>query len=228
MQESFYETLLQLPLFQGLGYHDLTAIVSKVKMDFRKIQPGKTIIEEGSACKDVVFLLKGEITAERGSQGRRLIFSETVLAPDVVGLGSLFGLSQYHDHTYKAATDVQLLVINKQFIIHNMLIYEVCRFNFLNTLSTMVMRANRMLWDMPSQDLCLRFIQLLKRNYIKPSGPKEISGKMVDLARYLGATRLNVSNMLNHLQDEGLLQIGRKHLHIHAMQDLIRYGENLN
>lgn len=228
MQESFYETLLQLPLFQGLGYHDLTNIVSKVKMDFRKYEPGKTIIEEGAACKDVIFLLQGSLIAKRSSANKRIIFSEKMDSPNVIGINSLFGLSQHHDRTYVADSNAQLLVINKQFIIHNMLVYEVCQFNFLNTLSTVIHRSNKMLWEMPSGNIAKRFIQILKRNYLKPSGEKNINGKMVDIAKYLGTTRLNVSNMLNELHQKGLIELGRKHIIIPAFQDLIHYGEDLN
>jgi CRP-like cAMP-binding protein len=228
MQESFYETLLQLPLFQGLGYHDLTNIVSKVKMDFRKYEPGKTIVEEGEACKDVIFLLNGTLTAKRASANKRIIFSERINSPDVIGVNSLFGLSQHHERTYIAESNTQLLVINKQFIIHNMLVYEVCQFNFLNTLSTVIHRSNKMLWEIPSDNITKRFIQILKRNYLKPSGEKRLNGKMVDIAKYLGTTRLNVSRMLNHLQEKGLIELGRKHIVIPAFQDLVHYGEDLN
>ena len=121
MQESTYEILLQLPLFQGLGRNELTEIVSKVKMDFRKYEHGKTIIEEDSPCTFLAFLIRGELTVEHTTSNHTLTFSEHMAAPSAIGTENLFGLSQHHTRTYKARSDVQMLFINKNYIIKNML-----------------------------------------------------------------------------------------------------------
>ena len=54
-----FDTLLQLPLFQGLCNEDFTSILEKVKLHFIKHKAGETIIENGSACTQLCFLLKG-------------------------------------------------------------------------------------------------------------------------------------------------------------------------
>ena len=59
--ETMFDTLLQLPLFQGLCHEDFTSILDKVKLHFIKHKVGETIIESGSPCKQLCFLLKGEI-----------------------------------------------------------------------------------------------------------------------------------------------------------------------
>ena len=46
-----FDTLLQLPLFQGLCHEDFTSILDKVKLHFIKHKAGETIIENGSPCK---------------------------------------------------------------------------------------------------------------------------------------------------------------------------------
>lgn len=53
-----FDTLLQLPLFQGLCHEDFTSILDKVKLHFIKHKAGETIIENGSPCKQLRFLLK--------------------------------------------------------------------------------------------------------------------------------------------------------------------------
>ena len=40
MDFTMYDTLLQLPLFQGLGKNDITEILDKVKFHFKKYEPG--------------------------------------------------------------------------------------------------------------------------------------------------------------------------------------------
>ena len=60
--ETMFDTLLQLPLFQGLCNEDFTSILEKVKLHFIKHKAGETIIENGSACTQLCFLLKGEVS----------------------------------------------------------------------------------------------------------------------------------------------------------------------
>lgn len=227
IKESSYETLLQLPIFQGLGYRDMTEIVSDVKMDYVKISAGKTFIQENSPCNKLIFILKGNYSITHYTSTRRIYFVETPKAPEVVGVNTLFGLRQYYTHTYKANSEIQLLTINKQYVIQSLLHYEICRFNFLNLLSTAFHRSQLSLWEMPSSNLTKRFIQILKNNSIVPSGEKHLYGSMVDLSEYLSTTRLNLSNMLNGLQNKKLITLERKHFIVPALQDLIRFSQEL-
>ena len=58
-----FDTLLQLPLFQGLAYEDLTSILGKVKLHFTKHKAGEIILEANSPCDRLLFILKGEVAA---------------------------------------------------------------------------------------------------------------------------------------------------------------------
>ena len=136
-QESFYEILLQQPLFQGLGYHDLTEIVEKVKMNFQKTPAGTVIYKETDPCNELLFILKGNISVSHASQNRRVSFIETWTPPTVVGISTIFGISQYHTRTYRALTDIQTLSIRKEFITHNLLSYEVFQYNLLGMLRSL-------------------------------------------------------------------------------------------
>lgn len=66
--ETMFDTLLQLPLFQGLCHEDFTSILDKVKLHFIKHKVGETIIESGSPCKQLCFLLKGEVSIVTSSK----------------------------------------------------------------------------------------------------------------------------------------------------------------
>ena len=59
-----YDTLLQLPLFQGLCKNDFTNIIGKVKLHFRKYNADDIIVEQGAPCTQLIFLLNGEITSQ--------------------------------------------------------------------------------------------------------------------------------------------------------------------
>ena len=61
MEITMYDTLLQLPLFQGLCKNDFTNIIGKVKLHFRKYNADDIIVEQGAPCTQLIFLLNGEI-----------------------------------------------------------------------------------------------------------------------------------------------------------------------
>ena len=225
--ETFYETLLQLPIFQGLGTRDITDIVSKVKMDFRKIPAGKTFISEDTPCSKMTFIIKGEYSVTHYASNRRIRFVEHPKTPEVIGVNSLFGLRQYHTHTCEAISEVQIMTIDKIYVIQNLMQFEVCRINYLNLLSTSLHRAQQNLSEKPNLNLIKRFIQTVKNNSILPVGEKHIYASMIDLADHLGATRLHLSAMLNQLETQGHIVMARRHIAIPALQNLIRYGQEL-
>ena len=53
--ETMFDTLLQLPLFQGLCHEDFTSILDKVKLHFIKHKAGETIIKSGNPLPSFVF-----------------------------------------------------------------------------------------------------------------------------------------------------------------------------
>ena len=65
MEITMYDTLLQLPLFQGLCKNDFTNIIGKVKLHFRKYNADDIIVEQGAPCTQLIFLLNGEIESPK-------------------------------------------------------------------------------------------------------------------------------------------------------------------
>ena len=60
---TMFDTLLQLPLFQGLAQEDFTNILGKVKLSFTKHKAGEVIVKAGDTCSQLIFVLKGEISS---------------------------------------------------------------------------------------------------------------------------------------------------------------------
>ena len=93
--ETMFDTLLQLPLFQGLCHEDFTSILDKVKLHFIKHKVGETIIESGSPCKQLCFLLKGEVSIVTNSKENIYTVIEQMEAPYLLEPQSLFGLNPH-------------------------------------------------------------------------------------------------------------------------------------
>lgn len=61
-----------------------------------------------------------------------------------------------------------------------------------------------------------------------PYGPKKLSIRMEDLARLIDDTRINVSNVLNDLQNRGLIQLGRRTFSIPDLREVVLASDKKN
>lgn len=210
MEYTMYNTLLQLPLFQGMSKTDLSEILEKTKFHFQKIKPGDHLFYAGSPCLQLTFLIHGELHAETCAPYSDFSFIEFLSAPMLIEPHSLFGASPTYKATYTAQKSCSILSIDKQYI-HSMLsTHEIFRINFLNLLCHKTEQLNEKLWSINEQELEGRIIHFIKGLCTTYQGTKILKIKMDHLAHLLDDTRLNVSYVLNKWQKEGLIEMHRK------------------
>ncbi|MCF0159266.1 MAG: Crp/Fnr family transcriptional regulator [Bacteroidaceae bacterium] len=219
---SIYNKLQELPLFQGLGSSDMTWIIDKIKFDFSKYRNGETIVRQNSACDSIIFILNGNVEMETVSYDNQFIFRELLPSPTVIEPEVLFGPRTRYTHSFVAVSDVGALNIRKSEFWESLLEYEVFRLNFINMISAQAQNANKMLWQPTGGTLRERFIRFIASHSRRPSGPKRIKVKMEDLANQFCETRINVSKVLNELQDEGMIVLKRSIIEIPYLENLIR------
>ena len=210
--ETMFDTLLQLPLFQGLCNEDFTSNLEKVKLHFIKNKAGETIIENGSACTQLCFLLKGEVSIVTNSPQNIYTVIEQMEAPYLIEPQSLFGMSTHYTSSYIAHTEAHTVSISKAFVLSDLFKYDIFRLNYMNIVSNRAQNLYSRLWEEPAQDLKNKIIRFFLLHCEKTQGEKIFKVKMDDLARYLDDTRLNTSKALNELQDSGVLELRRKEI----------------
>ena len=132
---TMFDTLLQLPLFQGLCHEDLTSIIEKIKLQFSRHKQGNTIIEQGSTSDKLVFLLKGELAVETISKDGSFTFTEYISAPAVIEPQSLFGMRVNYVSSYTAKTEANTVSVCKSYILNGLMKYDVFRLNYMNFIS---------------------------------------------------------------------------------------------
>ena len=114
---TMFDTLLQLPLFQGLCHEDFTNILEKTKLHFTRFKEGELIKKQGESCDQLLFLLKGELSVETVSNDGSYTFIEQIEAPAVIEPQSLFGMKVKYASTYTAKTEVHAITICKSFVL---------------------------------------------------------------------------------------------------------------
>ena len=213
MEITMYDTLLQLPLFQGLCKNDFTNIIGKVKLHFRKYNADDIIVEQGAPCTQLIFLLNGEITSQATDNQHSYSLFETFGSPFVIEPYSLFGMQTNYTATY-------IVTIDKLFVLNELNNYEIFRLNYLNILSNRAQVAYEKLWNSHIGNTEEKILNFLVLRSMKPEGKKILKIKMEDLASLIDETRINVSKVLNDLQEQGLVQLSRKAISIPALEKL--------
>ena len=220
MELPMYDTLLSLPLFQGMSQVDFNSLLQKVRLDFVRYEEGSTIISAGERCKSFAFLINGSVESSRSGMDGNLIFMEQVDAPCLIEPYSMFGRAGSYQRTYTALTPCSFLMVDKQYIYTELGKYNICRMNLLNILSGRVQQLNNHMWTMEGMDLRGRITRFIKGLSDIQTGSKKLCVKMNDLATLMDATRLNVSRELNALEAEGLISLRRKEIFIPALEKL--------
>lgn len=219
--ETMFDTLLQLPLFQGLCPNDFANILDKVKLHFIKYKAGETIIKSGSPCTQLCFLLKGEISIITNSSENTYTVIEQMDSPYLIEPQSLFGMNTTYSSSYIAHTVANTVCISKSFVMSDLFKYEIFRLNYMNIVSNRAQNLYSKLWEETSLDLKDKITRFFLLHCERAQGEKIFKVKMDDLAHCLDDTRLNTSRALNEMQDKGLLELRRKEIIIPDGQKLI-------
>ena len=219
--ETMFDTLLQLPLFQGLCHEDFTSILDKVKLHFIKHKAGETIIKSGNPCTQLCFLLKGEISIVTNAKENIYTVIEQIEAPYLIEPQSLFGMNTNYASSYVAHTEVHTVCISKAFVLSDLFRYDIFRLNYMNIISNRAQTCYNRLWTKVPEKLEARIADFILSHIERPSGEKILKIKMEELANAINDTRLGVSKALNGMQEDGLLELHRGEIVIPDIERLI-------
>lgn len=220
MELTMYDKLLQLPLFQGISKFDFTDILEKAKIHFNKYEPGSCLVKQDTPCNQLIFVLDGEVQIESNDPIHKYTIWESFKSPNVIEPYSLFGMRPYFTASYTAITEVNTLNIEKSYILNELCRYEVFNLNYMNMLSNRSQVIYNKLWNAHIGKTRDKIINFLLLRCMTPYGTKKMSIRMEDLARLIDDTRINVSNVLNDLQNKGLIQLGRRTFTINDLREV--------
>ena len=220
MKVSMYDTLLELPLFQGLTKENITSIIEKVKMGFHKYEAKQNIASQDDRCNSLIFILDGKVAVTTNDAIHNFKIVEEAEAPYIIEPQSLFGMRTKFHASYTATGNVETLNIDKSYILTNLCKYEIFNLNYLNILSNRAQTANSKLWNSHIGSTREKLMNFFALRCVIPYGKKTLFITMEDLASLIDDTRINVSRALNEFQEKGILTLGRKKITIDELAKL--------
>ena len=204
-----YDKLIELPLFIGISTDELSDIVGQTKFGFHKLAVDRSLVSTDDKCTQLFFLMSGTLRVVSYADNYRYRIEEELSAPAVIQPEHLFGLQQRYTKDFIARTDCSLLSLDKAEVLRLLDSYLIFRLNLLNSISMQAQRMSRIPWRQQSSDIRQQFVNFLRLRCLTQAGCKVLRIRMEELAKELHQSRLNVSRMLNALQNEGLLTMSR-------------------
>lgn len=226
--ERLYETLLQIPLFQGITLYDFNNLIGKLKWNFNKYKMGETIVTAGQPCDNVICVLSGSTSFTSYSPRKIYSITEFTDQPYTVEPYSLYGLENTYDATYKAITEVTIGSFSKLSFLTVVNNFLICRLNVMNQLSSRTHYLYKSIWiDDPKQDFESKIIRFILLHLKNPEGRKIIKMKLYDLASIADISHVNTSLTVNKMQKAGLIKLGRMAINVPDAVRLKEYYDSI-
>ena len=216
-----YDSLQPFALFQGLSRMELLQLAGQTKFGFQKQAAGKTVVREGDACRQFLFLISGSLSVTTVSDDRRYHVVEQLSAPWLLQPESLFGAHPQYSSTAVTLTESHFITLSKDEVLRLLDDFLIIRLNPLNLLATQSQRRCRWPWRKAPADLRQRIVRFFLDHSVYPAGPKTFHILMNQLAQEVGDSRLDVSRVLNAMQTEGLLRLRRSIIEIPSLERLL-------
>ena len=204
--DSIFDTLMALPLFQGVSRLKLSELVEKVPFHFKKYYDGDNIISVGDKCTSVCFLVSGQVKIDYPCQNRKIHIIETISAPNVIGPEYLFGKTTAYPFSVVANGMCGTLQVAKSDYVNMLQTDKVFLFNILNMLSRNNQLSTSSMLSVTRGSIAERIAQMVAMLTHADCTDIRISFRQKDLSTMLGSQRTSFINALEHMKDEGLVE----------------------
>jgi len=220
MTKTIYETILSLPLFQGMERLKLINVLEKVNLFFEKYQKDDVIVQKGEECERLVFLLKGSVICETVDKSEKFSIYERIKGFAVLYPAFLFGKDTRYPATITAADNASILSIEKRQVFDLLREEELFLLNFLNIVSNKAQASFDKIMSLSGTDLKKNVAFFILSFTERGSSDIRIKSSQQDLADFLGVARPSLLKVINELKEEGIIEYKRKEITILDMQKL--------
>lgn len=133
--DSFYDRLMNLPLFKGAGRELITEVVEKTPLQFQRFEERETIVKPDDKCLAVKCLMTGSVKCETSYYNGLMTISEVIDSEDVIGIENLYGLDTNYNMTVSAQSRCGIMEFTKSSYTRLIQSSQLLLINYINYLS---------------------------------------------------------------------------------------------
>ena len=219
--ESMYEKLMELPLFQGVSRDKLSELIEKTPFHFVKYTEGQHIVTANEPCTHIRFIISGDVRIDISSYNRRVMVSETLSGPNVIGPDYLFGRTTFYPFNATALEDCGVLQIVKADFINILMSDKVFLFNILNMLSRNSQKATFGIMALSSGSIAERLAFIITSLTQRGSKDIKMTYKQKDLCSILGVQRSSLINALDKLSNMDVIDYTLSEIKVNSRDALL-------
>lgn len=210
------------PIFIGLTANDIKVLLSDIHYDIQSFEKGEILAMQDEPCNRLIILSDGYVKAEMADASAKVVKVEDIYAPNPLAVLFLFGKNNRFPVQVTAKEKVTALVIPKTSVLKMLQQNEQVLLNFLNIsamyASMLSKKLHLMSFRTIRQKLAMYFLDLTKPD----KKEAELDRTQLALSEYFGVSRPSLARELANMQDDGLIEINKKHVKILNKNKLVQ------
>lgn len=219
--DSMYEILMGLPLFKGVSYKRISEIIEHTKFHFLKYLAGEKVVEAGSECTHIKFVISGSVRTTIANSDDRFSVSQTLKGPDVIAPDYLFGRATSYPCSAVALEPTGILQIEKQEWVRILNSDRVFLFNFLNMLAMNAQRAVDGILAITNGSLEERIALWVATMTQRGGTDIVLSCRQRNLYAFFGVQRSSFIATLDGMKSRGLIDYTSSEIKVASRKDML-------
>lgn len=223
---SMFDILMELPLFRGVSRERIAKTVGTVKFHFLKYLPGETVVEAGTTCTHLKFIISGSVRSTIVNPDRRFSVSQTLKAPDVIAPDHLFGRATVYPCEVVAIEPAGIMQIAKADYMKMLDTDDVFLFNYLNLLSMNAQKSVSGVLALTTGSIEERIAFWIVA-LTQPGGTEiELECRRRDLYSFFGVQRSTFMASLESMKEMGLIDYTNDKIMFESRRALVELLES--
>lgn len=185
---SMYETIMELPLFKGIGEEQLSLMLEKTSVEFLKFEEGDIIAEAKEKVKAIDFILGGRVRQTYKLDNYALGIDEILGKGAVIGALHIFGMETTYTSDSLALNRVSLMRITKKDYMNIIKSDKIYLLNFVNYLSAASQKTSSIMRQVKGPSI-RRSLEILAFTFVsRRAETVMVAGEDEEIAKYCGVT----------------------------------------
>jgi len=222
-----YVTIMDLPLFKGIGKEHVSNFLEKTDLEFAKFRTGEKLYAAGDPCTQLKYIISGKVRFDHSLFANKCTLSEVLGAGTVIGADRLFGMNTSYQNTATAENDVSIMTFSKEKYLNLLQSDEIYLFNYLNYLSLKAQRSADSVSSLFTGTLTGNMSFWLSADS-EPSAEKiEFHVRTEDIPKITNIPEDKVISELIYLQNKGLINYSDNIIRILSRERLLEEAEKI-
>lgn len=183
-----YDTIMELPLFKGIGEDQLSQLLEKTSIEFLKYTDGEIIANAKTPVKAVDFIIKGKVKNTYRMENFPIRIEEVIGEGSMLGAMRLYGIDPTHAATITAVGNVSIMRIEKSQYMNILQSDRIYILNFVNYLAAAAQKSQAMMLDQQYPSIGRTLDTLAYSVASKRAESVKIVGSDEDIANYCGVS----------------------------------------